>query len=283
MNLGVGNLLYSLLLFLLIAHPPIKGEDVNADEMSPVEYHNWVEAERAKCSNAKTEPILLERTILSRLKRNKSTNDQTLLSCIRAWVAIDSGDPENRNPDGRIVKHPKAYKLILSILALLPDASLQRAKVLREYGSLLDTAGNSQEAAKQFEAAAAILEKFRADVEVNRISSYVGAAESLYQAGHVGQAEKVYLEALSFTWWEVGDADARRTLGELYLKAGRGLIQCRKDNYEDLKETYFATNSVEELLPLLESAMRNLQKDPAKAPNVIEMRKLVSPGGPTFK
>ena len=73
------------------------------------------------------------------------------------------------------------------------------------------------------------------------------------------KAEPIFLDVMSYSWTLVPDPQTFRDLRELYIEAGRGLIQCRAGRLKDLRNTYFVPATDQELRPFLEKAIQDAE------------------------
>jgi tetratricopeptide (TPR) repeat protein len=130
------------------------------------------------------------------------------------------------------------------------------AKLHQRKAYLFRTDEDVANAVKEYDKAIRLLTSLHIDVDQQRIKSIVDVADTLYLAGDKDKAEAFYLEALSYDWTKVQDAEVRQRLYDLYLTAGRGLIEVRKGNLKALKEIFFISAAKGELGSELQKAIR---------------------------
>ena len=126
----------------------------------------------------------------------------------------------------------------------------ERARLLALGGDHKAAAAVAMEAADALRIRALELDQVRLDVLQNRGWWLLGLHRKV-------DAEQAFLEVLSFPWTQVTcQAEVRERLRSAYISAGRGIIECRRNDATGLANLFFIPATNEELLPLLNAAKK---------------------------
>lgn len=129
-----------------------------------------------------------------------------------------------------------------------------RAEVYTIRGSLDDALA----ARRQVEAG--LLER-KLLIDTARNRNLVELGDAYYALGRKAEAETAYLEVLSYPWYNFPNrSEATTSLRDLYIRAGYGLINARRENVAALKEIFFTPAVEEELGPVLQQAISEAEK-----------------------
>lgn len=118
-------------------------------------------------------------------------------------------------------------------------------------------------AVREYAEALRLLTPLHVAVDTQRLDSLVQEASVLYIQGKRQEAEDLYLEALSYDWYKVTDPEALQVLRSLYVRAGHGLIDCRRGNLKALKDIYFVPVTNPDLQPALQQAIKRAENPDA--------------------
>lgn len=201
---------------------------------------------------------VLEQPVVSRLQSEKFTTDEAILRMQNAWF--------NYEASGGVTgpSFSETKRFTASMVALLNKRPSLEARLHQVLAQVFTSEENLAEAAKEHDRALQLLNPLHIDVDVQRISTTVELATILYSLGEKKRAEALYLEALSYDWFKVQNSpSAFQRLRELYLQAGRGLIEARRDNLNALKEITFWPSTMENLGPVLRQAIEQAQANQA--------------------
>lgn len=125
---------------------------------------------------------------------------------------------------------------------------LIRAELAHEQGHL-------QPAAEAFAEAVDELHALHLDIDHKRIYAMLHFGLTLLAQGNKRDAEKLFLDVLSYPWFLVMESDVQALLRDYYVKAALGLIECRRGDLAALEEIFFVPATHDELLPYLQRAI----------------------------
>ena len=102
-------------------------------------------------------------------------------------------------------------------------------------------------------------EKLELELLCIKSEASIKLGNSLLRKNKIKEAEEYFVKVLAYPWYTLDDAQIMRKLANLYVEAGKGIIECRKDNYESLRRTFFipATQSI--LNPIKERALKKVE------------------------
>lgn len=201
--------------------------------------------------------VLPPKELLARLKAGRYVTDTAILAAVAA--SANANTP--LTPAGTLGRmHPAVtYRLIDTLLGLVSDRPGLAAELHRRKADLYDLTHDWVNTAREHAEALRLLTPLHVTVDTQRLDSLVQEASALYVLGERRQAEALYLEALSYDWYKITDPDALQAARSLYIRAGRGLIDCRRGSLAALKEIYFVPAANDELQPPLQRAIKEAE------------------------
>jgi tetratricopeptide (TPR) repeat protein len=223
--------------------------------MNALEFDNTVKKLRVELEKKKAMPQKLEELIIERLKTENITYDTTVLELVYAWRNFES---ENEYQEKSSCL--ETTRIIDSLLEFAENRVQLQAALLAVKGDIFYEKGKAESAADAFSKAVEKLHPLHLEVDSQRIGSMVKLGQALFLLNKMDEAEKLYLDVLSYPWYLVTEDEIREIFEKYYIDAGLGLIECRKGNLAALEDTYFvpATHSI--LLPELERAIRETKE-----------------------
>ena len=236
--------------------------------MTPKNFQNLINSEKSSLdvqrhkgvSQAELEARLkaLEVATERRLEAGLYVTDETVTTVVYAWTEFESpymtGQLWKRDAQGR--RFPETRRCIERLLPMIQDRPLLEAALHQRKGYVLQTDGDAKGAVSEYTSASQILTSLQDIIAERRIESIVDTADLLSAKGDQENAEKFYLLALSYDWTGTQDAEAYQRGKDLYLRAGRGLIDVRRNRLSALKDTYFISTALKELGPDLQKAIK---------------------------
>jgi tetratricopeptide (TPR) repeat protein len=225
------------------------------------QFEDWALSSRTKAESSKTKPDFCA-IVLERLQQGKFVTDQTILTCVTAWSYYEQVEEADRVKAGVAeYSFDKTLAYLGQVEPFLYGRRPLQAQLLLKKAYCFTTAHQPDKAISAYKEAAALLDPLHLQMDQLRIGCLTELADSLFAAGKKMEAEKLYLEVLSYPWFNVVDnPEALQNLRGLYVRAGRGLIECRRKNYAALKEIYFVPATREELAPFLDRAIAEAGK-----------------------
>ena len=224
--------------------------------MAPREFEVWADAERAKSDTAHDRPVGLEAGLLKRLRAGQYTTDDAVQSAVHAWMGYEGRRLVESGQSGRPGAYfPQTMRLMDELDGYMYGRTFLKAAIHREKGELFGINHDHENDAKEREMVVQLLTPLRDTIYERRIEAIVCLAEDRYAMGDKQRAEAGFLNALGFDWTQVSDPVALHALKDLYVRAGLGLIQCRRGNLAALRDTYFLGAASRELGPALKAAI----------------------------
>ena len=224
--------------------------------MAPREFDAWADAESAKSEAAREAPVGLESGLLKRLRAGQYVTDEAELSAVRAWMGCESRRLVDSGQAGRPGSHfPQTMRVMDELDAFMYGRTFLKAAIDREKGELFKIDQDRENEAKEREVVAQLLTPLQDTIDEWRMEAVVCLAEDRYAMGDKPRAEAGFLNALSFDWGPWSDAVALHAFIDLYVRAGRALIQCRRGNLAALRDIHFLGAASGELDPALKEAI----------------------------
>ena len=217
--------------------------------MTAADFDEQVKDERAALKVRNQSPEKLEAMILARLRADQWTWDATILEAVYAWRGYEARPP-----------YEQTRRLIDVLYEFTEHRRMLHATLSSIQGEILREAGDTQGAAQAFLDAVDDLHGLHLDVDAKRMYSMMTLGHLLLSQGNRKDAETVFLDVLSYPFYQVMEEDLRSLLAEYYIKAGIGLIECRRGNLAQLKEIYFVPATHDDLMPRLERAIAEAQQ-----------------------
>jgi hypothetical protein len=219
--------------------------------MDAATFHTWVKRARLALEDGHEPPEHLIRKLIERLEDERLTFDSSVLDVVHAWRGFESG--RNRKQEPAI--YARTIQLIDMLLPYAEPRPHLHASLATIKGDLLLEMGKLPLAAEAFAAAVDDLHGLHLDIDTQRIYGMVRLGFILLAQARKQDAEKIFLDVLSYPWYLVMETEAQRLLREYYIDAGEGLIEARRGNPEALKEIYFVPAVYDKLLPKLQAAI----------------------------
>jgi len=217
----------------------------------PVAFERWVVKTCEEVSAARREPSAISDAILNRLKNGAFVTDKAVMYGIGAWTFYDSqatklGSAKNR--------YNRTIAMIDKMSALLDGRPWLKAQLGMRKAGLYSLDERTAEAIAVRRTANTELDSLYEEISTHYIDNMTILGGLLYSQGKKKEAEKVFLDVLSFPWY-LTKSPTLQVLRDRYVQAGRGVIDCRRGDLHALQGTYFVPASLNELGPYLDRAL----------------------------
>jgi hypothetical protein len=219
--------------------------------MTTSEFDRLIKETRTALEARREAPEQLESMLLARLQADKPAYDGTVLEVVYAWRRYESAT--GGRPDA--LPFPQTRRLIEALLKYAGHQPMLHAQLAAISGDILHELGELQPAAAAYAEAVDDLHALHLEVDTKRMSAMVTLGQLLLAQGNRRDAEKLFLDVLSYPWYLVMEAEPQALLRHDYVSAGFGLIECRRGNLAALREIFFVPATQGELLPQLEKAI----------------------------
>jgi hypothetical protein len=219
--------------------------------MTAKEFDDKIKQMRAEVAAQNIAPLSLEEMLLERLRADMHAHEGTILEVVYAWRNYESAS-DWREAE---IPYPQTRRLIDLLLPYTEQRPMLRATLSSINGEIFHESGQIDSAVDAYVNAVDDLHEMHLDVDGKRIYSMMTLGHLLLLQGNMPGAETLFLDVLSYPWYLVNEAELQSLLREYYLKAGQGLIQCRRGDLAALKEIFFVPATQAELLPLLRRAI----------------------------
>ena len=218
--------------------------DMNLNEM---EFENWVKSERKTINKEK--PVFCN-AVLERVNSDRATSDMTIKTCVYSLRHYDEHiDKEH--------KYKNTLEFIGKVQSTIKGRTLLSAELAQIETELLVNGKQRDKALEKFALAREQFNALHIAIDKKRIANLVSYGELLLYENKVSDAETIFLEALSYPWYLIeDDAMSLVELQNLYIRAGFGLIDCRRGNLTDLENIAFVPAAMKELGPALDEAKK---------------------------
>jgi hypothetical protein len=203
-------------------------------------------------------PEGLEQMLLARLREGLETYDSTALEVVYAWRVFESNAAEPPQSSARTLA------LIDALLPLADHKAMLRSVLYVIRAEITYHQRRFELAAEAFANAVDDLHALHVDVDTKRIYAMVMLGDTLLFQNNKSDAEKLFLDVLSYPWFLVREAEPKRLLREYYVRAGLRLIECRRGDLAGLKDIFFVPATERELLPTLNRAIEEAQRGTAQ-------------------
>ncbi len=259
----------NLLLAFVMAVTAANQHDMRAQSalissaMSSISFDKWIADQRkviasAWYQNPKSEwpkPVALSDALMQRIKSGRVVSSASVTTVVDTW-----SEYERHNALTGKVVFPATKKLIDDIVVYVDDKAMVAQLYLKK-ARLAGLEGNDSDAAVYYERSFKSFDSIHISIDRNRLESLVGMANALHATGQTKQAEPLYLEALSYPWWQIeGNAEALQEMRALYIQAGRNLIDIRRNDLQGLKNIVFIPAVREDLAPYLQQRIEEAQE-----------------------
>jgi len=208
------------------------------------EFDQQIKEMRIQLEAQQRAPEMLEERVLERLRANLDAYDSSILEAVYAWREHEADD------------YPHTRRLIESLLPYTERRPMLAATLMSISGELSHQAGDIDAAIEAYMEAVDDLHEMHIDVDSKRIYSMMTLGHLLLLQGNRQGAETLFLDVLSYPWYQIREADLQALLRQYYIKAGLGLIDCRRGDLDSLREIYFVPAAEAELLPALRRAIK---------------------------
>ena len=234
--------------------PPTTSPAVTvSSDLDPIAFERWVVKTSEETSTAKREPSAIMDMILKRLKDGIYVTDKAVMYGIGAWTGYE-GRLAQRDSAKKGSSYDMTIAMIDKLSVLLYGRPWLKAQIQIRKAELYDVEGKHSEAIAVRQAANIELDSLYEEVSTHYIDNMTTLGQLFYSQGENKEAERVFLQVLSFPWY-LTKSPTQQTLRNCYVQAGRGLIDCRRDNLRALQGTYFVPASLNELGPILDRAI----------------------------
>ncbi len=238
-------------------------------KLSAKDFDTWVQARAGVIGTEKQKPIELETVLLRRLRADKFTTDDAIMLVVGMWTNYDlalNATSLGKNSASSSNEFPNTFKLIDLLLPLTYGRLILSAKLVQQKADLYGLSNSYSNVAEEYSKAIAILTPLQLILEIQRMKSLVSAADALYALHKIQQSESLYLTVLSDDNYPVvEDPKLATSLEELYISAGKGLINVRGGNLTALHRTFFFPSSLDELQPYLNAAIADAERRSGKS------------------
>jgi len=226
--------------------------------MHATEFDIWVKTERTTLQQNLQNPDALETALIARLREEKETYDQTIGSVVYAWRQYEAKlNQEAENPNQlQDALQSNTARLINELLTVLNHRPLLVARLQSIKASLLLEYNGLEQAAELFSQSVSMLTDLHQEVDLNRIYNMTILGQVQLRLNKKPEAEKIFLDVLSYPWYLVRETDVQISLREYYITAAIGLIECRRGDLPALKNIFFVPATEYELKPILDEAIR---------------------------
>lgn len=186
--------------------------------------------------------------LLERLENENYTYDDTIIEIIRNY--------KNSKNNKSVLK--KRLILIDKIIKQIPERYSLTAMLFLIKSQINENIndGFSKESKLNYNEAVNMFQDLQLFVDRNRIYSMLKLGQHQFVLGTKKEAEKTFLDILSYTWYLIEDEIIMQELKDYYIQAGIGLINCRKGNIEELNNIFFVPAVEKELIPILNNAKK---------------------------
>jgi hypothetical protein len=199
--------------------------------------------------------------VVAKLVKREYVSDEAvnaLLVHSRNFESPGIGKNTPKSVDGKLF--PVTSMLVKRLLPLVEDRKSLLATIYRQQGNIYLYNSDNLNASVEFSKAEEVLSVLSVEIGVLRVQNLVDLGNSLRRRGVILEADAAYVEALRYPYWIIRNPQSYPKLQSLYLEAGRGLIEVRKNRLEALKSTRFVEGAQDELNPLLEVATKEAQE-----------------------
>lgn len=235
----------------------------NPTLMPTQQFEQWVnvQAERLEVAEEKNEQQnsaalarAMEQALRQRLQNERQTTDDSVMSVISHYAGYETSKPTLTDaPVDPLATGSK--RLITDVLPLLYGRPELQGRLLQRRGELYHLSKDTNKALEDLRKAAQLLNQQGVDVDQHRVESQLEAADILLIQGKKKEADSLYMQALSYAWWNLQDSEQIQIFRNFYVQAGEGLLQTRRGNLNALRELYFAPATWGQLKAPLDAAI----------------------------
>lgn len=231
--------------------------------MNAAEFDTWIRSERTNAQQTGKSPSVLSNALLERLNSDLNTWDNSITAVVYAWRQFEAKQIQESGSakDLQAAKGSATMDLIDQLLPVITGRSLLQARLQSVKANLLLEYNGLEEAEKAFFAAVENLTGLQLEVDLNRIYNMTIRGQVLLRLDQKQEAEKLFLDVLSYPWYLVRETDVQISLREYYITAAIGLIECRRGDLPALKNIFFVPATEYELKPILDEAIREASQN----------------------
>ena len=234
--------------------------DGSPTDATPAQFEQWVQASRTQVELKKSKPDFSV-AVVQRLQAGKFVTDETILTTATALSYYEQVQAAAKAKGEAEYTFDQTLGFIGQVEPFVYGRSLLEAQLLMKKAFCFTTSRNRKKAIDAYRQTALLLEKLHLQVDQQRIMNLNELAETLFAEGQKAEADKLFLEVMSYPWYNVtGNPEALQNLRSHYYRAARGLINCRRDNLNALKEISLVPATQEELKPILEKAIADAKQ-----------------------
>ncbi len=245
------------LVMALLLLVPVKGDSKESEgsiNVNALKFERWVREKRDEFE-AKNKPPIFCGEVILRLRKGLSVTDQTVMTCLGAWNFFESVALQSSETGQDIKDYKETLRFIYEIETLINSQQLLKAELLIRKASIYNNMGASGKAIDFYQKSSDVLGGLHITVDKRLMDNLVALGDLLYSIGNINEAEERYLKVLSYPWYLVeDDPESLDTLRNFYIRAGYGIINCRRGDPMALENTFFVPATLEELGPVLEKA-----------------------------
>lgn len=270
------NLVAIILIVLGSTNAVCEGQDALDNKLPddvvtilPEEFDNWVLKTKTKFDETKTfKPFQLEEALLLRLKKGTYVSDDAVLDVLQTWLGYEM----NQAGEFRATHKPgiagENFKGTLRVSNLLIETLYKRpalvVKIYQFNADLLLLDNDSQGAMQEYSEAVQQSRLLSISFDKIWVKSLLLNAEVTLSTGDKAKAEKMYAEVLSYNWLALYNyPEALQYFRDIYIRAGKGIIQTRRNDLASLKGTFFYPSVMGELGRYKEGAIKEAEKSEA--------------------
>lgn len=231
--------------------------------MNASEFDIWIRSEKTNAQQNGKSPAALSNALLKRLHEDLTTWDNTITAVVYAWRQFEAKQHQEpgSTKDLAGALGSGTMRLIDALLPLITNRDLLQGRLHSVKANLLLEYGGLEEAEREFSVAVEHLSRLQLEVDLNRIYNMTIRGQVLLRLNQKEEAEKIFLDVLSYPWYLVKEADVQISLREYYITAAIGLIECRRGDLAALKNIFFVPATEYELKPILDEAIREASQN----------------------
>ncbi len=238
------------------------GADISAPSSdlakSAAEFDESLACLRKQVEIGQSDATALEQTLWQRIKHHGDLLDESVMAAVNCWSGYEGMRNVSAGTDSKS-SYQETKRLIGDLLPALVGRPSLVAWLLQKRAVLLALEGNNKGALNDFQAAVKILTPVENESNLRRHRCLLGAGDAAHLSGDTAAAEAAYLQALSYDWYLIADAEPQHAACDVYVAAGRGLITVRRHNLAKLKDIHFVPSTMAELGPMLADAIKEAE------------------------
>lgn len=217
----------------------------NHMDTSALEFHQYVLGQKQAARESGRFPQELIRNLEARMSAHRATFDASKLEVVRTLRYQEDV------PGGKFVETQRIIRLLIDQDGATPWLKAQLNSI---QAAISEGQENRPFAAQLRGEVVDSLTELKNEVDLLWIQNQVQAGYNHLYLDQEAEAEPYFLDVLSFPFTLVEDVDYFRSFRELYIEAGKGLIDCRKNDLAALNDIFFIPAMDEELQPHLKKA-----------------------------